>query len=92
LLGDMTDKEKVDAPLAGRIMQWPVAPHSLLARRDPFGFHIQARLPGPVNWATVPYFLGLTDETCVRIPSSGAPPGPQGLLDRMVARLIGQAG
>src|SRR4029077_4248006 len=48
----------VDAALAERILHWPpdtIAPHSVLAWRDAFGFCVDARLPGPANWNTVSY-------------------------------------
>src|SRR5579863_10046233 len=49
-----------DAALAERILNWPTdstAPRSVLAWRDPFGFHFEARFPAQPNWAAVSYLL-----------------------------------
>jgi len=81
----------VDPAIAGRILHWPegaVAPHSVLAWRDPFGFQLQARLPGPPNLSTVLHVLELADEFIARVPPSPMPPAPAGLVDRLVARLL----
>ena len=82
----------IDAPLAERYVHWPVgavAPHSVLAWRDPFGFHLQARLPAPANWVTVSYFLALAEDFCARLPSAATSPAPAGFLDRLIARFVG---
>jgi hypothetical protein len=84
-----TGKSPIDVSLAERVLHWPadaVPPHSLLAWRDSFAFHIQARLPGPPNWATVSHFIAFSEDLIARIPSPVASTAPRGLVDRMVAR------
>ena len=81
----------VDPALAGRFLSWPadaIAPHSVLAWRDPFGFHIHARLPGTPNQATVTYFVALAEDFCARIPAPAMSPAPSGFVDRLVARFL----
>jgi hypothetical protein len=81
----------VDPALAGRILSWPadaIAPHSVLAWRDPFGFHIHARLPSTPNQATVTYFVALAEDFCARIPAPAMSPAPSGFVDRLVARFL----
>ncbi len=81
----------VDAELAKRLLHWPVdamTPHSLLAWRDPFGFHLLARLPAPPNWPTVSYFTSLADEFSARVPAPEISPGPVGVVDRVAARIF----
>jgi hypothetical protein len=80
----------VDAGFARRWLHWPpaaIAPHSLMAWRDPLGLHLQARLPGPPNWATVSYFLELAAELANRLPASPLPTTPRTPADRIAARL-----
>jgi len=84
-------KPPVDPALAGRILSWPadaIAPHSVLAWRDPFGFHIHARLPATPNQATVTYFVALAQDFCARIPAPAMSPAPTGFVDRLVARFL----
>ena len=79
----------VDAQPARRILQWPanaVAPHSVLAWRDPFPLHLQVRLPGPPNWSTVAYAAKLGEELTVRLPPV-TQATPSGLVDQLIARL-----
>jgi hypothetical protein len=81
----------VDPALAGRILSWPtdaIAPHSVLAWRDPFGFHIHARLPATPNQATITYFVALAEDFCARIPAPSISPAPSGFVDRLVARFL----
>jgi hypothetical protein len=81
----------VDTALAGRILSWPadaIAPHSVLAWRDPFGLHIHARLPAAPNRATVTYFVSLAEDFCARIPAPAMSPAPSGFVDRVVARFL----
>jgi hypothetical protein len=83
--------QPVDSALAERILHWPpdaIAPHSVLAWRDPFGFHLHARLPATPNWATISYFLGLADDLIARVPPAVISPTPQGFVDRLVARFL----
>jgi hypothetical protein len=81
----------VDAELAKRLLRWPadaMTPHSLLAWRDPFGFHLLARLPAPPNWGTVSYFTSLAEEFSARVPAAEISPGPVGVVDRIAARIF----
>ena len=81
----------VDAELAKHMLHWPadaMTPHSLLAWRDPFGFHLLARLPGPPNWPTVSYFTSLAEEFSARVPAPQISPRPVGLVDRIVAHIF----
>jgi hypothetical protein len=81
----------LDPALAERILHWPadaIAPHSVLAWRDPFGLCLQARLPATPNWATVCYFLVLAEDFCVRLPAPEVSPAPRGFLDRLIARVL----
>lgn len=74
-----------DAELGQRLLCWP--PHSVLAWRDHFGFHVESRLPGPANWRTVSYLAVPGEELRARVPAplkSGAPT----LLDRAIARIL----
>jgi hypothetical protein len=80
----------LDAELAKRMLHWPadtMTPHSLLAWRDPFGFHLLARLPAPPNWPTISYLTSLGDEFSARVPAPEISPGPVGLVDRIAARI-----
>lgn len=81
----------LDPPLATRVLHWPadaIAPHSVAAWRDPFGFHFQARLPAPPNWSTVTHFLALAEDCCARLPGPTAPSAPPTFVDRLVARIL----
>jgi hypothetical protein len=84
-------KPPVEAALGERILHWPassIAPHSVLAWRDAFGLHVQARLPAPSNWGAVSYLASLAEELCARVPAplkSGVPPT---FFDRAVARIL----
>jgi len=81
----------IDAGLAERILHWPadaIAPHSLLALRDPFGFHVQARLRAPANWATVVYFTDVAGDLAQRLPTPVEAAAPPGWVDRLVARFL----
>jgi hypothetical protein len=81
----------VDAKLAERIMAWPseaYALHALLAWRDPFGFHIHARLPAPPNWATICYVVELADDLCARLPAGKMAGPPKGIVDQFLAGIL----
>lgn len=76
--------------LAQRMLGWPadaVQPHSMLAWRDPYGLHLQARLPGPPNWHSVSYVVSLGEELASHLPASVSAPPPHTLVDRVAARL-----
>lgn len=76
--------------LAQRVLAWPpdaVQPHSMLAWRDPFGLHLQARLPGPPNWQSVSYLVSLGEELASHLPAPISAPPPHTLMDRVAARL-----
>jgi hypothetical protein len=77
------------ADLAVRILHWPedtIVPHSVLVWRDPFGLHLQVRLPAPANWPTVCYAVGLAEELATRLPAAEMPSAPPSLVDRLIAR------
>lgn len=80
----------ITAALAQRMLAWPrdaVQPHSMLAWRDPYGFHLQARLPGPPNWPSVSHLVSVGEEFASALPVPIAAPPPHTLADRMAARL-----
>lgn len=88
---ELPNQPVVDCPLAQRILHWPpdtVAPHSVLAWRDPFSLQLQARLPVTPNWATISYFLALAEDLIARVPRPVISPAPQGFVDRLVARFL----
>jgi hypothetical protein len=79
--------------LAGRILKWPadaVAAHSILAWRDPFGLHVQVRLPGAANWATICYVVEIGEELCGRVPAGRSMGGPRGVVDRVAGWFLGR--
>lgn len=81
----------VDAALAQRLRHWSadaLAPHSVLAWRDPFGFHVQARLPSTPDWATLTHFITLGEDFAARLPAPSGGSAPQGFVDAMVARFL----
>jgi hypothetical protein len=81
----------VDAEFAAHILQWPadaIAPHSVLAWRDPFALHLQLRLPGPPNWSTVAYAAKLGDDLTARVPPPVMQAAPHGFVDRLIARFL----
>jgi len=81
----------LDAALANQILRWPadtIAPHSVLAWRDPFAFHLQARLPATPNWATVSYFVALAEAFVLQLPPPTISRAPRRLVDRLIARFL----
>jgi hypothetical protein len=91
VLPKQIQKQPVDAALGQRALSWPadaIAPHSMLAWRDPFGLHMQARLPGPPNWSRVSYFASLAEDLCARVPAPQSLPAPPTLFDRAVGRIL----
>jgi hypothetical protein len=83
----------IDAGLAKRFLKWPrdaIAPHSIVVWRDAFGLHVQARLPGPANWATICYVVELGEDVCGRVPAGKMTGTPKGLLERIVQRVRGK--
>ncbi|MFN7998998.1 MAG: hypothetical protein U0Q18_35580 [Bryobacteraceae bacterium] len=91
-LAHRTGKFEIEPALAERMLRWPVgatAPHSVLAWRDPFGLHVQARLPGPPNWTAVSHFEAMAEDLSVRVPAGQTAAVAPGLLDRVVGRLLG---
>jgi len=81
----------LDSALAARVLHWPaeaMAPHSVLAWRDPFAFHLLAQLPGPPNWPAVTHFLSIAEDLCARLPAPAAPAAPPTFADRLVARIL----
>lgn len=78
----------VTPALAARMLNWPgeaVQPHSMLSWRDPFGFHFQARLPGPPNWAAVYQVVSIAEELASLMPPPISSPAST-LADRVAAR------
>ena len=89
----VTWQPPVDVKLAERIVTWPTeayALRALLAWRDPFGFHVEARLPAPANWATICYVAGLAEDLCARLPAGKMPGAPKGMVDELLARVLGR--
>jgi len=81
----------VEAATAEKILHWPndaAGLHSLLAWRDPFGFHCQARLTAQPDWTTVAYFLSVAELLSARMPASSFAPERQGVVDRLVGRFL----
>jgi hypothetical protein len=81
----------VDPELAARILQWPadaVAPHSVLAWRDPFALHFRFRLPGPPNWSAVAYAVKLGEDLAARLPVPVMQAAPRGSVDQFIARFL----
>jgi hypothetical protein len=78
----------VDPALARRIFDWPadtVQPHSMLCWRDPYGLHLQVRLPGSPNWETVSYLLVIAEDLVRRLPPPVISPLSRSLIDRIFA-------
>jgi hypothetical protein len=91
VLREQFSEAPVDAALAQKILSWPtetIRPHSMLAWRDPFGFHLQARLPGPANWSTVSYLASLGEELCARVPAGRKPAVAPTFVDRAIERIL----
>jgi hypothetical protein len=93
VLSSRVREAPVDAALAERVLhRWPAdatAPHSLLAWRDPFGLHLQARFPTLPDWSNIAFLVSLAEDFCPRLPSPITSPAPQGPVDRIIARFIG---
>ena len=84
-------RSPVDPSLAERMLNWPadaVRPIAVLCWRSPYGLNLQARLPGPPNWATVSWLLKLGEEMAARIPPPAMAPAPHTLIDRTIARFM----
>jgi len=82
----------VDAALAQRLLHWPadaIKPHSVIAWRDPFGLHVQVRLPSTPNWPTVAYFVAVAEDFARHLPPPVGGSEPHGFVDGLVARLLG---
>jgi hypothetical protein len=91
VLGKQFGQPPVDVSLGREILSWPagaIAPRSVLAWRDPFGFHVQARLPGPANWNTVCYLTSLAEAMCARVPAPVSSAVPLTFVDRAIARIL----
>ncbi len=81
----------IDPALAARILQWPadsIAPHSVLAWRDPFGVHLHVRLPEPPNWPNVAYAASLGEEWAMHVPPPATKTTPHGLVDQITSRFL----
>ena len=90
-LPNQIQQSPLDATLVDRILHWPanaVAPHSLLAWRDPFGLHVEARLARPVNWAAVSYFVALAEDLCAALPGPLVPTQSPNFMDRTINRVL----
>jgi len=91
VLPELVRAPLVDRALAERLLTWPagaIPPHSVLAWRDPGGFHLQVRLSMPPNWTTIAHTVAVAEEFSLRIPAPQAAPASQRLLDRLIARLM----
>lgn len=83
----------VDAKLAQKIVNWPAdaaSMHALLVWRDPFAFHVEARLPAAPNWATICYLVGVAEELCARLPAGRMAAPPKGLVDQLIMGILGR--
>lgn len=81
----------IDTAFAERILYWPadaIRPHSMLSWRDPYGLHIEARLPAPPNWAAVSHLAALGEDLVPRVPPPVLSPPGRTLLDRTLDRLL----
>ena len=90
-LPDQIQQSPLDATLVDRVLHWPasaVAPHSVLTWRDPFGLHVEARLAGPANWATVSYFVALAEDLCAGLPGPLVPTQSPKFLGRIINRVL----
>ena len=91
VLGQGHFQTPIDSALADRMMHWPadtVAAHSILAWRDPFGVHFEARLPRTPNWATINYLVSLAGDFCGRLPPPVTSPTRRGFVDRLLAPFL----
>ena len=91
VLPQQIQQPPVDAALGQRLMNWPanaIAPHSVLAWRDAFGLHIEARLPAPPTWGNASYLAALGEELCARVPAPQSSPVPPTLFDRAVGWIL----
>jgi hypothetical protein len=81
----------LDAALAAQLLSWPaeaISPHSVLAWRDRFGLHLEARLPAPANWATVSHLQLVAEQLSNLLPAPVVPAAPPTFLDRVAARFL----
>ena len=80
----------VDETLAAQFIQWPAAgvvPHSILAWRDHSGLRLEARMPGPPDWASVVHFIDLGRALSRRLPPPVPVPQPRGWFDCLMDKL-----
>jgi hypothetical protein len=91
VLPQQIQQSPVDAALGQRMLSWPanaIAPHSVLAWRDPFGLHIEARLPSPATWGNASYLAALAEELCARVPAPQSSAVAPTLFDRAVGWIL----
>ncbi len=91
VLPQQIQQPPVDAALGQRLMTWPenaIAPHSVRAWRNPFGLHIEARLPAPANWGNASYLAALAEELCARVPAPQSSATSPTLFDRAVGWIL----
>ena len=77
----------IDPDIARRFLNWPphaIQPHSLLVWRDPYGLHVQARLPAPPNWAALHHLIDLATDIARRLPRGRPERGKAGVIDRLI--------
>ena len=80
----------VDSRVARQVMEWPagaVAAKEVAAWRGPFGFHLEMRLPGMANWATVEHAASVVEEIVKRLPPAEPAEAPRGFVDKMIGRM-----
>jgi len=90
-LTQRTNQPLVDTTMARRFLEWPAAavtPHSFLAWRDAFAFHLQAMLPEQANWPAVAYFVSIAEDWVARIPPPSVPAARRTFVDRLAARFF----
>jgi len=84
-LPDQFPKPPVDRTLARRILDCPCAPtFRVFMMRGRLGFYCQARLPGPPDWTTVIWLVGVAEDFAAILPRAVASTTPPGFLDRII--------
>jgi hypothetical protein len=91
LKGGILDSPQIPT-LAKEWSNWPqgtIVPKEILAWRDHFGVHLQARLPATPNLTTITQFLDLAEGFCARLPAPiPSNTAPKSIWDRLLVRLM----